>query len=175
MIESSAQLIQVTTDSGQVLWAQFGFSSKARTPQVILTFKKDGNGQVVQYIGFLTTDKVDKGGKTPFERALDALHTVGFQGDDLDAFNDQTPHGRARISTEMDDYNDRTVEKVRFVNAEAFSMNDSDRMGTGDLKKFSAKLKAEKERAARASSFDQNGPPGGRHTSTSPDNDDINF
>jgi hypothetical protein len=133
---------------------------------VILTFKKDDNGQLVQYTGFLTDDKIDKGGKTPYERSLDSLHVVGFSGDDLDAFNDQTPHGRARISTEIEEYNGTRRERVRFVNPEAFAMVDGDRMSATDLKKFSAKAKADKQRRASAPAFNPNGP--------DPD-DNVNF
>ena len=155
MTNVGGQLIQVTTRSGQTLWAQFGVSKQQRTPQVILTFRRADNGATVQWTGFLTTDKIGKDGKTSYERTIDAMHTVGFTGDDLDAFNDQAPHGRASLALEVDPYDNR--EKVRFINSEAYTIGDEDRLFGKGLKELSAKLKAGKLKTA-SSGWSANGP-----------------
>lgn len=150
----SAQLIQTKTESGQSLWAQFGYSSKNRTPQVVLTFSIVGgnnDGAVVQFTGFMTDKAID--------RTMEYLATVGFVGDDLDGFNDQTPHGRVEIVTEVEEYKGSKRARVKFINSGAFTIASGDRMGTKDLKSFSERIRAEKARRAASAGFDPDAPP----------------
>jgi|SRR6185369_748877 len=140
----AAQLVQVQSDLGP-LWAQFGFSSKNRTPQVILTFRVDG-GQLVQWTGFFT--------EATRERTERDLRTVGFVGDDIDAFNDQNPHGTVNVVTEVEEYKGAKRARVKFINSGAFTVASGDRMSKDDLKKLSAQIKADK--AKRQSGFDPN-------------------
>lgn len=156
MINVGGQLIQVRSRSGQTLWAQFGVSSQQRTPQVILTFRRADNGATVQWTGFLTTDKIGKDGLNSYERALDSMHTVGFSGDDLDSFNDQAPHGKVSLAIEAEEYNGTVRDKVKFVNSEAYTIGDDDRLAGKGLKDLSAKLKAAKKSAG--SGWNANGP-----------------
>lgn len=167
MINVGGQLIQVRSRSGQTLWAQFGVSSQQRTPQVILTFRRADNGATVQWTGFLTTDKIGKDGLTGYERAMDSMHTVGFTGDDLDAFNDQTPHGKVSLAIESEEYNGTVRDKVKFINSESFTIGDDDRLSGKDLKGLSAKLKASKQKNGGGSGWNPRGP------AASADNDDA--
>lgn len=160
MINVGGQLIQARTRTGQTLWAQFGVSSQQQTPQVILTFRRADNGATVQWTGFLTTDKIGKDGLTGYERAMDSMHTVGFSGDDLDTFNDQTPHGKVSLAIEAEEYNGTTRDKVKFINSEAFTISDENALAGKGLKELSAKLKASKQKTGNGSGWNPRGPAG---------------
>lgn len=165
----SAQLVQVKGSLGP-LWIQFGLSKDQGTMFCVLTFKVVGgkeDGQLVQWKGFFT-DKIGRDMRTGTERAMDSLALVGFQGDDIDTFNGQTPHGRVEIVTEIEDYKGTKTARVKFINSpeRRFVLSDEASASAGDVKAIAAKIKAAKANRSAPSSFDPNGPPA---------DDDIRF
>jgi hypothetical protein len=151
----SAQLIQIKGNSGP-LWVQFGTSKDQGTLFCILTFRVVGgaeDGQFVQWAGFFT-DKMGRDMKTGAERTMAALASVGFEGDDIDAFNGQTPQGRVEIVTEIEEYKGTKKAKVKFINSpgRALVLGDESRASAADVKAMAAKLKAAKANRGAAPS-----------------------
>lgn len=159
----SAQLVQVKSkQSGQPLWAQFGMSKDGNTLYVVLTFTVKGgkeDGQFVQWTGFLT-DKIGKDGLSSAQRAMNSMALVGFRGDDIDTFADQNPppHGQVEIVTEIEARDGNRKARVKFINplGGRLAIDESYAASKSDLKAVSARLKADKARAAAKPAFNPN-------------------
>ena len=127
-------------------WIQWSQLGNNHTPAAVMAFELD-NGNVMEWTGWLSP--------AAYDRTLDALHGLGFTGDDLDVFNAQAPHGKCRVTVKTEEYKGRTTQKIAFVNAAVRRVKDEDRMSLADLKK----LAAENKRGFDGGGFDSAGPP----------------
>jgi hypothetical protein len=123
----AAKLIKSGTD--WIVWGRFGNDQK---PAAVMAFELE-NGHVMSWDGWLSP--------AAYDRTMEALHALGFTGDDLDAFNGQEPHGRCRVTVKTEEYKGVRRQKIAFVNAATRFVKPEDRLTVADLKKLSAEMK----------------------------------
>lgn len=122
-----AKLIKSGTD-----WLQWGRFGDRGTPAVVAAFELD-NGHVMEWTGWLSP--------AAYDRTVDALHALGFVGEDLDVLNSQEPHGRCSVTVKTEEYKGRRQQKIAFVNSATRFVKEEDRLTVADLKKLSAEMR----------------------------------
>jgi len=112
-------------------WLQWGRFGQDQKPAVVASFELEGT--VMEWTGWLSP--------AAYDRTVEALHTLGFSGEDLDQFNSQEPHGRCTAVVKSETYKGKTQQKIAFINSATRFVKEEDRLSVADLKKLSAEMK----------------------------------
>lgn len=113
-------------------WIQWGRLGNDQKPAAVMTFEIE-DGSVMEWTGWLSA--------AAYDRTVEACHTLGFTGEDLDLFNSQEPHGRCRVTIKTEEYKGVRRQKIAFVNSATYGVKPENRMSVADLKKLSAEMK----------------------------------
>lgn len=128
----------VVDSDGRSCLVQFGFAGENSTRQVLVYFEiLEGphTGVIVPWFGYFT--------KKTYERTLQSLRYCGMRGSDLSTLNEQDLDQVVQIAVEHNEYNDRIMPRVAWVNrlgSGTVKLNNP--MSKSDLRAFAAQMRA---------------------------------
>lgn len=99
---------------GSELMIKFGRSQQKGTPQADVMLEVTSGphiGEQIKWTGYLSGGAVDN--------CLKALRRMGFEGDDLDRFNDQQPTAEFTFAVADEEYKGKFYTKVKWINTSA--------------------------------------------------------
>lgn len=132
--------VPVTTESGEVLFAQIGESSQRGTPFVAVNFRiidGDWSGETIPWIGHLT-DKTA-------QRTIESLRYCGFVGDDLAGVETQRLSQIVELEIKHEPSQkdpSKTFPRVRWVNRPSSGAVLKGRMDPSARRRIADELKA---------------------------------
>lgn len=124
-------MIEPGTYTARATEIDFGEASNG-TPQIAVLFEAVDTGETITWYGYLT----EKAAKY----AVQALRTMGWQGDDLSALDIGDIQEEVSIVVDTEEYDGQTRTKVKWVNRPG-GLALKQRMEPADRKRFADKFK----------------------------------